>query len=78
MGFPEALVDAATARGSMLAVAERLGVAPQTVYRWIAGTENPGPEECRNLETRLEGALQRRAAVPSPGRRWKDRGPALL
>ena len=45
MGFPEALVDAATTRGSMLAVAERLGVAPQTVYRWIAGFELPDKEE---------------------------------
>jgi len=54
MGFPEALVNAATALGSMLAVAERLGVAPQTVYRWIAGVELPDKAE----QARLLALLQ--------------------
>ena len=54
MGFPEALVNAATARGSMLAVAERLGVAPQTVYRWIAGLELPDKQEQGRLLALLQ------------------------
>ena len=56
MGFPEALVNAATARGSMLAVAERLGVAPQTVYRWIAGFELPDKAEQARLLALLQSA----------------------
>jgi len=56
MGFPEALVSAVTARGSMLAVAERLGVAPKTVYRWIAGFELPPKHEQDRLLARLQTA----------------------
>jgi|tagenome__1003787_1003787.scaffolds.fasta_scaffold20700101_2 hypothetical protein len=52
--FPAALVAAASARGSMLAVAERLGVAPQTVYLWIAGLELPEKEEQERLLALLE------------------------
>jgi hypothetical protein len=52
--FPEALVAAASACGSMLAVAERLGVAPQTVYLWIAGLSLPDKEEQERLLALLE------------------------
>lgn len=53
--FFEALVAAVSARGSMLAVAERLGVAPATVYRWIAGFELPDVGEQGRLMTLLRG-----------------------
>lgn len=52
--FPEALVAAASARGSMLAVAERLRVEPQTVYRWIAGVGLPDKKEQERLLALLE------------------------
>lgn len=52
--FPEALVAAVSARGSMLAVAERLGVAPQTIYRWIAGFELPDIKEQARLLSLLQ------------------------
>ena len=52
--FPEELVAAVSVRGSMLVVAERLGVAPQTVYRWIAGVGLPDKEEQDRLLARLQ------------------------
>jgi hypothetical protein len=54
MRFPEALVSAVTARGSMLAVAERLGVEPKTVYLWIAGFDLPPKHEQERLLARLQ------------------------
>ena len=54
VNFSEALVAAVTAHGSMLAVAERLGVAPQTIYRWIAGFELPPRAEQERLVALLE------------------------
>ena len=47
--FSEELVAAVSAHGSMLAVAERLGVQPQTIYRWIAGFELPEKAEQERL-----------------------------
>lgn len=47
--FSEALVAAASARGSILAVAEELHVAPQVVYRWIAGVDLPNADEQARL-----------------------------
>lgn len=54
VNFSEALVAAVSARGSMLAVAERLGVTPQTVYRWIAGFELPDAQEQARLLSLLQ------------------------
>lgn len=51
--FCEALVAAVSARGSMLAVAECLGVAPAAVYRWIAGFELPDVGEQERLRALL-------------------------
>ena len=47
--FSEELVAAVSARGSMLAVAELLGVHPQAIYRWIAGFELPDKHEQERL-----------------------------
>ena len=52
--FSEELVAAVSARGNMLAVAERLGVSPQTVYRWIAGFDLPKKEEQERLLALLQ------------------------
>jgi hypothetical protein len=54
MNFPEALVNAVTARGSMLVVAERLGVQPVTIYQWIAGVGLPEKQEQERLLARLQ------------------------
>ena len=53
MNFSEELAAAASARGTILAVAERLGVQPQTVYRWIAGLDLPQKPEQERLLARL-------------------------
>jgi hypothetical protein len=47
--FTDALVAAVSARGTILAVAEDLGVAPQRVYRWIAGVDLPDTLEQHRL-----------------------------
>ena len=52
--FSEELVAAVSTRGSMLAVAERLGVQPQTVYRWIAGFDLPDRHEQERLLALLQ------------------------
>jgi|1185.fasta_scaffold237193_2 hypothetical protein len=52
--FSEALVAAVSLRGSILAVADRLGVAPQTVYGWIAGVDWPDEKEQARLIALLE------------------------
>ena len=52
--FSEELAAAVAARGSMLAVAERLGVAPQTIYRWIAGIGLPEKQEQERLLALLQ------------------------
>jgi hypothetical protein len=49
MSLPEALVAAVSARGTILAVSELIGVAPQTIYRWIAGVDLPDEEEQARL-----------------------------
>ena len=48
--FPDALVRASKAEGSLLALALRLQVAPAIVYRWIAKVEEPSEDERRRLE----------------------------
>ena len=51
--FPDALVRASKADGSLLALAMRLGVAPAIVYRWIAKVEEPSEQERARLEVLL-------------------------
>jgi hypothetical protein len=54
--FPDLLVRAAKALGSMLDVAKLLGVEPRQVYLWIAEVEEPAQERRRDLERRLMSA----------------------
>ena len=54
VNFPEELVAAVSVAGSMLAVAERLGVQPQTVYRWVAGFDLPARHEQQRLLALLQ------------------------
>lgn len=53
--FADLLVRASKATGSLLDLAELLGVEPRQVYRWIADVERPSEE--RRLE--IEGCLSR-------------------
>jgi hypothetical protein len=54
--FPDLLVRAAKALGSMLDVAKLLGVEPRQVYLWIAEIEEPAEERRGELERRLMSA----------------------
>ena len=72
------MLHASQVFGAPAYLAKALGCAPHDVYRWIAGAEDPGPAERRELETRLQGALQRRATASTGGRRWSDHGPAYF
>ena len=72
------MLHASQAFGAPAYLAKAIGCAPHDVYRWIAGAEDPGPDERRDLELRLHGALERRASVPVGGRRWSDHGPAYF
>jgi hypothetical protein len=76
--FSALMLQASQAFGAPAYLAKALGCAPHDVYRWIAGAEDPGPDERRSLEMRIQGALQRRASLPTGGRRWNDHGPAYF
>ena len=76
--FSTLVFQASQAFGAPAYLASALGCAPHDVYRWIAGTADPGPEERRSLELRLQGALEQRAAAPAGSRRWNDESPAFL
>jgi hypothetical protein len=76
--FSLLMLHASQAFGAPAYLARALGCAPHDVYRWIAGAEDPGPEERRTLEMRLQGALRRRGALPAAARRWNDHGPAYF
>lgn len=54
MNFSDALVAAVTARGTILAVADLIGVEPQSIYRWIAGVDLPDEKEQARLLARLK------------------------
>jgi hypothetical protein len=56
ISLSDALVAAVTARGTILAVSELLGVEPQTIYRWIAGVDLPEAKEQARLIALLEAA----------------------
>jgi hypothetical protein len=55
ISLSDALVAAVTARGTILAVAELIGVEPQEIYRWIAGVDLPDEEEQARLIALLSG-----------------------
>jgi hypothetical protein len=76
--FAALMLQASQAFGAPAYLAKALGCAPQDVYRWIAGAEDPGPAERQQLELRVQGALARRAVLPEGGRRWSDHGPAFF
>jgi hypothetical protein len=76
--FSLLMLQASQAFGAPAYLARALGCAPHDVYRWIAGAEDPGPEERRTLEVRVQGALERRGALSSGARRWNDPTPAYF
>jgi DNA-binding transcriptional regulator YdaS (Cro superfamily) len=51
--FAFALIRASQALGSLLDVAQLLGVEPKQVYLWIADVEAPTAEQRSELETKL-------------------------
>jgi hypothetical protein len=56
ISLSDALVAAVTARGTILAVSELIGVEPQLIYRWIAGVDLPDQKEQARLIARLNAA----------------------
>lgn len=56
ISLSDALVAAVTARGTILAVADLLGVEPKSVYQWIAGVDLPDEKEQARLIALLEAA----------------------
>ena len=55
--FPNLLVQASRAMGTMLAVATLLEEEPSQVYRWIAGVELPPDERMVELSELLQTVL---------------------
>ena len=55
--FPDVLVRAAKAAGSLLDLARLLQVEPRQVYLWIAEVEQPSAEQRHELERRLSAVL---------------------
>ena len=53
------LVRASKTTGSLLALAQLLGVEPRQVYWWIADIERPSEARRREIEARLELAVGR-------------------
>ena len=54
--FIDALINAASARGSILPVAQLLEVDPLQVYMWIAGEEIPPEQERARVLEKLANA----------------------
>jgi hypothetical protein len=59
--FADVLVRASNAEGSLLGLANRLGVAPALVYRWIARIDQPSEEQRRELHALLSTPPRRAA-----------------
>ena len=54
--FAFALIRASQTLGSLLGVAQLLGVEPKQVYLWIADVEAPTAEQRSELENKLRNA----------------------
>ena len=57
--FAHSLVRASHALGSLLDVAQLLGVEPRQVYFWIAEVESPTAAQRRSLEQKLTGCMRK-------------------
>lgn len=55
--FAHSLIRASHVLGSLLDVAEALGVEPKQVYFWIAEVERPSALERRSLEQKLQSRI---------------------
>ena len=53
--FASVLLEAAKRQGSLLNVANSLGVQPTQVYQWIAGVNQPDSEQQAQFAQRLLG-----------------------
>ena len=57
--FAFSLIQASRAAGSLLAVAQLLGVEPKQVYFWIAELEQPSGEQRQDFEKKLRPLIAR-------------------
>ena len=63
--FAHSLIRASHVLGSLLDVAEALGVEPKQVYFWIAEMERPSSAQCRSLEKKLRSCVRGRLSCGS-------------
>lgn len=66
--FINALFHASRALGGPHRLARRLGVAPDALYRWIAGLDLPGEGARLDLQRRIRIVLVHEAARPATRR----------
>lgn len=72
--FSELLIRVSQAMGTVLGVANLLGVDPRLVYRWMAGFEQPEPASVDLFVPKLRAAQEAPVAVSDhPRRRAYDR-----
>ena len=72
--FSELLIRVSQAMGTVLGVANLLGVDPRLVYRWMAGFEQPEAASVEVFVLKLRAAQEAPAAVSEhPRRRAYDR-----
>jgi hypothetical protein len=71
--FSELLIRASQTIGTVLGVANLLGVDPRLVYRWIAGFERPEPASVELFVVRLKALNETSVrATAHPQRRRFD------
>jgi DNA-binding transcriptional regulator YdaS (Cro superfamily) len=56
--FAHSLLKASHALGSLLDVAQLLGVEPKQVYFWIAEVQRPSAAQRRSLEEKLRSCIR--------------------
>ena len=56
--FAHSLIKASHTLGSLLDVAQLLGVEPKQVYFWIAEVQRPSAVQRRNLEQKLRACIR--------------------
>jgi hypothetical protein len=70
--FIKAAFQASRALGGPHRLASRLGVAPDELYRWIAGLDLPAEGSQLELQRRITVALVPAAQLPPAMRRHND------
>lgn len=73
--FSTLMLRASETFGAPAYLAKALGCAPHDVYRWIAGSDCPGPAEREQIAMKVQGALAQRSSTRGGSRRWSDDQP---